>query len=205
MLVRGENVIVTYEMLKNQLSDYKAPENKIKRMCEQKEIVKLTKNLYETVTNTPGYLVADAIYNPSYLSFDYALAYYGLIPEAVYVYTSATYNKNKKKKYTNQLGTFVYQDVSAQVYPYGIQIMYEGEYSYLIATPEKALCDKLYALRPVKNKKEMYNLLFNDLRIELDEFKKLNYAELYILSDLYKSTNHKLLKKVIGDFDENNS
>lgn len=68
--------------------------------------------------------------------------------------------------------------------------MNEGARSYLIATPEKDLCDKLYTLSPVRNKKEMYDLLFEDL---------------YLLCDLYKTTNHKILKKVLGDYDENNS
>ena len=88
-------MIVTYQMLKESLSDYKNPDNKIKRMSDGGEIVKLTRNLYETNVNTPGHLVADAIYSPSYLSFDYALSYYGLIPEMVYIYTSATFNKKK--------------------------------------------------------------------------------------------------------------
>ena len=89
-------MIVTYQMLKESLSDYKNPDNKIKRMSDGGEIVKLTRNLYETNVNTPGHLVADAIYSLSYLSFDYALSYYGLIPEMVYIYTSATFNKKKK-------------------------------------------------------------------------------------------------------------
>ena len=76
MLVRGENMIVTYEILKESLTDYKARDIKIKRMSDNKEIIKLTKNLYETNKNAPGYVVANAIYSPSYLSFDYALAYY---------------------------------------------------------------------------------------------------------------------------------
>lgn len=86
-------MIVSYEILKNSLTDYKAKDIKIKRMSDNGEIIKLTKNLYETEKNIPGYLVANAIYSPSYLSFDYALSYYGLIPEAVYVYTSATFKK----------------------------------------------------------------------------------------------------------------
>lgn len=198
-------MIVTYEILKNLFNHYKAPDMKIKRMSDHGEIIKLTKNLYETEINTPGYLVANAIYTPSYLSFDYALSYYGLIPETVYVYTSATYNKKKKKNYTNALGTFTYRDVPSQVYPYGINIINEGDYSYVIATPEKAICDKLYTLKPVKNKKEMKFLLFNDLRIDNAMFKELNFEDLNILCDIYKSTNMKLLKKVIGDFNENNT
>ena len=197
-------MIVNYEMLINMLEKYKAPDNKVKRMCDQNEIIKLTKNLYETNIDTPGYLAANAIYSPSYLSFDYALAHYDLIPESAYVYTCATYHKNKKKKYSNKLGNYTYRDVPSQVYPYGINVVREDDYSYLIATPEKALCDKLYTMKPVRNKKEMYNLLFNDLRVDIDEFKKLKFDDLCTLCDLYKCTNHKILKKVVGDFDENN-
>lgn len=93
-------MIVTYEGLKDSLTNYLAPDIKIKRMSDSGEIIKLTKNLYETNKSILGYMVANAIYGPSYLSFDYALAYHGLIPEAVYVYTSATYNKKKKKNIT---------------------------------------------------------------------------------------------------------
>lgn len=198
-------MIATYEILKNSLTQYKAPDIKIKRMSDSGEIIKLKKNLYEINQNTPGYLVANAIYTPSYLSFDYALAYHGLIPEAVYVYTSATYNKKKKKQYNNKLGTFIYRDVPSNVYPYGINIVKEGEYYYAIATAEKAICDKLYTLKPVKNKKEMYDLLFNDLRIDIHLLKEMNIEDLNILCDIYKSTNMKFLKKVIGELNENNS
>lgn len=198
-------MIATYEILKNSLNDYKAPDIKIKRMSDSGQIIKLTKNLYETDKNTPGYLDANAIYTPSYLSFDYALAYHGLIPEAVYVYTSATYNKKKKKNYINELGTFTYRDVPSNVYPYGIDLVKEGEYSYAIASAEKALCDKLYTLEPVKNKQEMYDLLFNDLRIDVDGLKKINIADLFLLCDLYKSTNMKFLKKVVGELNEDDS
>lgn len=205
MLVRGENMLVTYDILKESLSNYKAPEMKIKRMTDNGEIIRLTKNLYETEINTAGRLVANAIYSPSYLSFDYALAYHGLIPEAVYIYTSATYNKRKKKKYTNALGTFTYRDVPSQVYPYGINIYNDGAYSFAIASPEKALCDKLYTLKPLKNQKQISELLFEDLRIDYNSFQKLNFTDLKILCGLYKNTNMKILEKVIGDFNEDDT
>ena len=126
-------MIVTYQMLKESLSDYNNPDNKIKRMSDGGEIAKLTKNLYETNVNTPVLLVSVSIYSPSYLSFDYALSYYGLIPEMVYTYTSATFNKKKKKQYINKLGTFTYRDVPSKAYPYGINFMIEGDYTYLLA------------------------------------------------------------------------
>ena len=183
-------MIVTYEILKESLTDYKARDI---RMSDNKEIIKLTKNLYETNKNAPGYVVANAIYSPSYLSFDYALAYYGLIPEAVYTYTSATFGKGKKKLYKNDFGTYTYRDVPTHIYPYGLQIYQEQDYSYVMATPEKALCDKLYTLKVVRNKKDM------------DVLKRLDFNVLYTLCDNYGSTNMKYLKKVLGDLDENNS
>lgn len=198
-------MLSTYEMIKNSLTNYKAPDIKIKRMSDNGEIIKLTKNLYETDKNISGHLVANAIYSPSYLSFDYALAYHGLIPEAVYVYTSATYKKKKKKEYHNSLGVFTYRDVPENVYPYGIEIIIENERSYTIATPEKALCDKLYTIKPIHTKNEMYELLFNDLRIDSDSFKNLNYHDLICLCNMYKSTNMKTLMKVINDFSKNKS
>ena len=173
-------------------------------MVNQGKIVKLTKGLYETDKTTPRYLVAGAIYGPSYLSFDFALSYYQLIPETVYTYTSATFKKKKKKQYTNDLGTFTYQDIPELVYPYEIQLLKEGDRYYYMATPEKALCDKLYSLKPVRSQKEMYKLLFEDLRIDVDEFEKLDINKINQLSDLYHCTNLKLLKKVKGNMHGNN-
>ncbi len=79
------------------------------------------------------------------------LAYYGLIPEAVYTVTCATFEKKKKKKYETSFGTFTYRDVPPEAFPLGIRLIQEGDYFYRIAEPEKALCDQLYTISPVPN------------------------------------------------------
>lgn len=192
-------MLKTYSMLKDDLSHYKAPEMKIKRLTDKKKIFRLTKNLYETDANTPGYLNAAAICSPSYLSFDYALSYYGLIPEAVYTYTSATCGQNKQKIYQNALGNFTYQDVPKQVFPYEVLLIDEGKRAFSIASPEKALCDKLYSLRPIRSKKELEYMLFEDLRIDKEEFMNLDFSVLKELYPLYRSTTLKTLGKLIED------
>ena len=48
-------MIVTYQMLKKKITNYKNSDNKIKRMSYSGEIVKLTKNLYETSNEIPDY------------------------------------------------------------------------------------------------------------------------------------------------------
>lgn len=190
-------MIKTYTMLLNEYASYKYPADKVLRMINSGFYKKLTKGLYETNPNVSGYLVANAIYGPSYLSFEFALSYYGLIPEAVYTYTSATFKKKKKKTYTNFFGTFTYKDIPASAFPFDILINEEGEYKYKIASAEKALCDKLYTMKPVKNKKELLILLFDELRIDETKFNELNKATILELCDMYPSTNLKILKKVI--------
>ncbi len=190
-------MIKTYAMLREELKNYHAPANKLSRMVRDGLCIPIVKELYETDRMTPGYLLAGSIYGPSYLSFDFALSRYGLIPEAVYVFTSATFEKRKKKKYQNAFGTFTYRDVPSEAYPQGIRFMKEGDYAYWIATPEKALCDKLYSLPPIRNKKELKDLLFNDLRIDEVEFERLNKEHLLELCGLYHSTNLKMFQKIL--------
>lgn len=126
-------------MLLNDYTNYQFPANKIMRMVNNGTYIKLTKGLYESNPNIPGYLLANAIYGPSYLSFEFALSYHGLIPEAVYTFTSATFKKRKEKKYTNYFGTFTYRDIPAKAFPYEISIIEENQYNYKIATAKKSI------------------------------------------------------------------
>ncbi len=193
MINKGDNMILTNDIIKNNLLEYSNKNTKICREVKNGNLIKIVNGLYETDSNINGYLLAGSIYGPSYLSFDFALSYYGLIPEKVTAFTSATCNKKKKKSYDNQFGTFLYRDVPVAVYPLGVNVIEEREYVYQIATPEKALCDKLYTLTPIKNMTELENVLFNDLRIDTDEFYKLNLQDIKEISNFYHSTNVNLL------------
>lgn len=190
-------MIKTTAMLKEELKDYKAPSNKILNMVKNEELFPIVRGLYETDNSTSGYLLAASIYNPSYLSFDFALSFYGLIPEAVYTFTSATFNKNRKRKFNTPFGNFMYRDVPKDVYPLGIKVMHEGDYSFLIAEKEKAICDKLYSLSPKASIKDLENTLFNELRIDESEFNNLNKEKLIEYAKLYNSTNLKFLTKIL--------
>lgn len=192
-------MIITTQQLKEQYADYSNPLAKINRDVKKEKLFPLVKGIYETNPNTNGSRLAQFIYGPSYLSFDYALAEYGLIPEAIYVFTCATYNKKKIKTYTNKFGTFIYRDVPNNVFSYGVMVNVDGNYAYHIATPEKALCDKLYAISPVKTIKNLKRLLFDDLRIDEDKFNELNKQDILKLAPLYHSTNLNLLAKFIKD------
>lgn len=197
MVLRGENMIIANSVAKYNFADYSNKNNKINREIKNQKLFKIITGLYETDPNTPGYLLASSIYGPSYISFEYALSFYGFIPERVDTVTCATFNKKKKKQYNTDFGVFTYRDVPIIVYPLEIVLVQEGSYSYQIATLEKALCDKLYTLKPLKNYSNLKKMLFDDLRINIDDFNKLNIDKIQKLSVLYHSTNVSLLAKYL--------
>lgn len=188
-------MVITNNIAKQNLMEYSNKNNKISRDIRDGKLFKVITGLYETDRNTPGYLLAGSIYGPSYISFEYALSFYGLIPERVTTITCATFDKKKKKQYDTDFGIFTYRDVPVLAYPEEIILKEENNYSYQIATPEKALCDKLYTLAPLNNYSNLENMLFNDLRIDEELFNKLNIDKIIKLSNLYHSTNVELLAK----------
>lgn len=186
-------MVVSNNILRESYEEYSNKNSKISREIKNGNLIKIINGLYETTPNVNGYLLASSIYGPSYLSFDFALFFYGLIPEKVSTYTSATCGKKKKKEYNNQFGNYTYRDVPSSVYPLGVNIIEEDGYTYQIATPEKALCDKLYTLGPLQNYAELKHLLFYDLRIDIEEFEKLNIDDIEEISKFYHSTNVEML------------
>lgn len=180
-----------------QLHKYGDPAGKIMRMKNDGEILQLTRGIYETNKSAQGYCLAGAIYGPSYLSFDYALSVYGFIPETVYSFTSATFSKKKIKRYDNHFGHFTYHDVPSDVYPFGILIKEENGYFYQIATPEKALCDKLYIMSPVTSQRDIEKMLFEDLRIDSFQFGKLIVDDILQIGDKYHCNNLKYFMKYL--------
>ena len=191
-------MIYSFDDLALKFHNYADVRGKIRRELRAGRLIQVVRGLYETDANVSGKYLAGRIFAPSYLSFDYALAVHSLIPEAVdKTYPSAALNKNKVKQYQNHFGIFTYKDIPSEVYPLGILRYEEDGYSYQIATPEKALCDKLYSLPPVKNLNGLRALLFDDLRIDKREFGRLNMNSLYELAPLYHTGNLKLLGKLV--------
>lgn len=192
-------MIITAQQLKEKYINLSDPMGKIARDIKNKKIFPLIKGVYETDANIHGSKLAQFIYGPSYLSFDYVLHLQGLIPEAVYnTFTCATFNKRKIKTYTNHFGTFIYRDVPKEVFNFGVSVLTDGPYSYQVATTEKALCDKLYTLSPVKNINNLREMLFEDLRINEEIFNGLSKEDILRMAPLYHSKNLNLLVKLIS-------
>ena len=190
-------MIVTTSMLKEQYSDYANPIDKIKREADKGFLIRLNRGLYETNPNIEPHLLASVILSPSYLSFEYALSYYGLIPERVYEITSASLLIHKNKTFVNKIGRYTYSDIPPSIFSEGLVYIEDNGYGFRIASKEKAICDSLYKWRTVHNIEELKELLFVDKRIYEEEFETCDYALLLRLGPLYHRKNLDLLVKLI--------
>lgn len=122
-------------------------------------------------------ILANKIYGPSYVSFEYVLSRVGLIPEAVRTLTSATLKRNRD--FDTVLGRFSYRYLPPAVYSFGWTRHEHSDGSgWLEALPEKALLDWLYRSGSIRSVSALEARLFEDLRLDLDLFRGLDWQRL---------------------------
>ena len=173
---------------------YKKINDKIAWLIKNKVLIPLKKGVYVYV---PLYsenlltleLIANMLLSPSYVSLDYALYYYNIIPERICEITSMTINR--AKKFQTPYGIFSYQKMDNQLFSVGLRMQRTKNISFIIATKEKALCDKVFFTKRLdflRGQNEMIEFLEDDLRVDLDEFKN---ADLNIFDEYFKITRSK--------------
>lgn len=186
------------QYLKSMISEYRYPRNKISNMLKAGEIIALKNGLYilSEKYGKPLVLetVANLLYGPSYISLDYALAHYGLIPEFAYQITSVT--NSRKKVYETAIGTFTYQALKDEYYNIGYILQKADISNYLIASPEKALCDKIYLSGKLKDYEALEQFLYEDLRFDSGYLHDLDFGMITEISNVANSNNIKLLVKI---------
>jgi predicted transcriptional regulator of viral defense system len=172
----------------HELGDYASPKSRITRMIRSGDVIQVRKGIFLDASDHEYSLksLAAVIYGPSYISFEYALAHYGLIPERVNAITSAVYKKNKNRSFHTPVGDFYYYYLPAAVFPYGVIREEENKQSYLIATPEKALLDMLYKIRGITSRKALTALLFDDWRMDRERILTLEKESLFSLAPMYR-------------------
>jgi hypothetical protein len=166
-------VPVGFDSLRELYRDYKNPARKIADLCSQGFLVRVKRGLYivpqrNDREEVSGYLIANHLYGPSYISLETAMQYYGMIPEGVYTYESVTFRRSKK--YSTPVGLFRYHCLPKEYFVTGIRMEKIGRlnYSFLIASPEKAICDMLVKTNglQIRSRISMYTYLTEFMRID---------------------------------------
>ncbi len=179
------------------LRSYRSPRDKITRLIKNEDILQVKRGLYVIspkygVNHEPG-IVSNLLYGPSYVSLEYALSFWGLIPERVHEITAMT---NKRNKYfRTPLGAFSYKYINTAKFSPGVTLIQseiqsslsgKQSISFFIATREKALCDKLATVREITAKNDIADYLRFDLRIDLEAISGLNMHLLKTIGAVYK-------------------
>jgi len=173
-------VPIKHEVLLNLLSEYNAPNNKIINLVLSGELIRLKRGLYIASPGKNGILlspelIANHLLGPSYVSMESALAHYGMIPERVFSTISLT--TKRAKQYDTPLGNFSYIQTIAPYLAIGtVQELFNQKYAFLMASPEKALCDKMVYTRKLNlnSQKAVATYLSDDLRIDIESLSGLN-------------------------------
>lgn len=172
------------EVLDEVLSGYLRPNDKVSEWLREGALQPLRRGLYlagPSLRTSPACLplLANHLYGPSYVSLDFALAFHGLIPEGVAEVTSVT--PKPSRRLTNSLGRFSYHHLPLPYYAISQQLG-EGPdgLRFLIASPTKALCDRLVLSRqlPLLSRVAMRQWLLEDLRLDPDLLSQLSLSEI---------------------------
>lgn len=145
-------------------------------------VVELKKGLYALRTYFPiAYQIANRLYQPSYISFDAAMSYHGIIPETIYTITSATTRTTREFVVEGVLYRYHHLKKSAFT---GYEPINYLDVTVLMAEPEKALADYLYYV-DIK-KRELHYERINLKKIKKTRLKK--YIKLFKRPGMLKLT-----------------
>lgn len=182
-----EGLVVRHSTVMSLLSDYQAPNFKIHRWLDEGQLISLKRGLYAVPSQTSTLslpLIANHLYGPSYVSMEFMLSYYGIIPERVAQITSVTTRRGKQ--FSNTLGRFSFQHLPPNYYALDIKrIIAAPRVAFMAASLEKAVCDWLVLTPNLKiySTKALRELLLDDMRMddvvlnELDIGKVISFAE----------------------------
>jgi predicted transcriptional regulator of viral defense system len=181
------NITDNEQVLKNQLNLWQ----------KQGLVLRLKRGLYilneeDRRINPSRLFIASQLFCPSYISTEYALSFYGLIPEKVEDVTSVTTKKTLVLR--NSLGIFRYQHIKTACFIGFKQNEDENNLPFFIAEPEKAVVDFLYL--NLSNFKESDKDIF-ELSYRFQNTQDLSKKKLKDFSHLF---NSKKLIKVVNSF-----
>lgn len=174
-----KNIPVSGKILINMIGDFADTAKKLSSMEHSGDIIRLKRGLYVLDGSDFGFppslpICSNHIYGPSYVSLQWALSFYGLIPERVYSMTAVTVKRSRE--FNNKLGRFSYMQVPEEYFHIGVCTTINDGANFLIATREKALCDMIFADPYVPNLSiiALKRYLEEDLRFDTDELADFN-------------------------------
>lgn len=187
-----QDVPFDYQLAMERLQGFRAPRDKLRRLCESGEVIQVKRGLYiagpdaEAQQQVDPRVLSGLVYGPSYVSLETALSHYGMIPERVAEITCMT--SKRTKVFNTPVGRFRYRPIPERAFAVGVNRESARGGSYLIASPEKALCDRVAQARGLSAQREVPVFLFDDLRVEEASFDGLDGSLIESIAERYRRT-----------------
>ena len=186
------------DLIMNYLYEYKRPYDKISSLIKAGDLINIKKGLYvfgENHSKGPysREILANLIYGPSYISLEFALYHYGLIPERAEEVTCMTLKK-RYKHFDTPIGRFSYRYLKASVYFLALTLekLADGRH-FIIATKEKALADLVVKEKSIMTLSDLNSFIFENLRIYEEDFTKFDLKLLQEIKEGYNKHSINLL------------
>lgn len=199
IILSGGKVLKTYKYVMHELRSYASPKSKLTQMIKKGEIIRIARGVYADTMADPRLPVAGMLVSPSYISFETALAYHGLIPERVYAIKSVGFRLNKDKIFNTPFGRYSFHYLPEDLFSSALMPAQEEGHGFRLARAEKAILDTLYKIRGISTKQAIRDLIIDDLRIDLDRLQELNWEVMATLAPLYRSTTIRSFIKHLGE------
>lgn len=190
-----ETPYIDAQTLLARLGGYQRPRDRIERMVNNGELIRLKHGIYliadqirqGTEIVIPYEQVANFLYGPSYVSLEWALSFYGMIPERVHTVTCMTLGK--KKEYRTPIGDFSYLPLNPSRYAIGIEQKKSScsPGGFLMASREKALVDWVFTTCKRIDRNLLRTELLESKRLDVEALRSLNKELLYEIAFVYRS------------------
>lgn len=145
------------------------------------DLISLKRGLYMFSDHRPQKAeIAKALYSPCYFSLEYALSFYGIIPEAVFTYTLVT--PKTTRYFKTPEGVFSYRKIKRETF-----IGFDSE--TLMAEKEKALVDYFYMNSA---KLEPVDAFWEESRLEASAT-GINFKKVFMYAKLFQSKKLNIL------------
>lgn len=193
--ITGNLPVIETELLLTGVSEPDAINVQISRWTRTGKLIKVKRGVYllsqeyRKVDVYEPYL-AVLLKTPSYISLEKSLEYYGLIPEAVPVYTCIT--TGRTTRFVSPVGIFDYKHIKNSLF-WGYNSVTVNKQTVFFALPEKALLDFFF----LKGTNSPFGFI-EELRLQ--NLEKINLERLSRFAQQFKKPGMLNIAKMLNNY-----
>lgn len=174
-------------------SHYRAPLKVLSAMEQEHKVLRLKRGTYAFVDGFDPLAAASLLHGPSYVSFETALSYYGMIPERGEQILSVV--DGRATSYHTSVAHYIYHSQHRALFARGMTLEVRAHDTLAIANPEKALLDTLSRAKlqaAPSSPSQILEYVIDGLRVDEDALARLSLKKIREMATLYR--NHAPMK-----------